>query len=114
MSIAAEIRRVSREAVGGGPGRLEAVRVAVGEFSAVDPELLRYAWDALVGDGPDAGARLDVEWRPAKQSCAACGEDKPRAEGSWLRICPDCGMPLQVEGGRELDVLRVSWRSDDV
>ena len=114
MSIAVEIHRISRAAVDQRGGQLESVRVAVGELSAIDPQLLRYAWEALTHDGPDEGAELDVEWHPARQFCASCDEDKQRSEGSWLRICPDCGMPVQVEGGRELDVLRVSWRSDDV
>ncbi|MHC4957702.1 MAG: hydrogenase maturation nickel metallochaperone HypA [Planctomycetota bacterium] len=114
MSIAVEIHRVSRGALTDPAGRLETVRVAVGELSAVDPTLLGYAWEALIRDGPDADARLDVEWHPTRQYCGSCGEDKPRAEGRWLRVCPDCSMPLQVEGGRELDVVQVCWRTPDV
>ena len=44
---------------------------------------------------------------------AACAEEKPRTPGSWLRLCPDCGQPLQIEGGDELDILRVSFVSYD-
>jgi len=114
MSIAVAIHRASREAVVEPGGHLEIVKVAVGELSAVDPQLLGYAWEALTRDGPDEGARLEVDWHPARQNCIDCGEQKKRAEGSWLRLCPDCGLPLQVEGGDELDVMQVSWRSDDV
>ncbi len=113
MGLALDIYRTCREAVvGQGRGRIEWVRVAVGELSAVEPDLLRYAWEAVVADGPDAGARLNVEWRPALQRCVACNENKPRSEGSWLRVCPDCGEPLDVRGGDELDVLQLCFRAD--
>jgi hydrogenase nickel incorporation protein HypA/HybF len=114
MSIAVGIHRASRGVLTDPGGRLETVRVAVGELTAVDPDLLGYAWEALVEGGPDADARLEVEWCPTRQFCVTCGEDKPRANGSWLPACPDCDMPLQVEGGRELDVLQVCWRTEDV
>ena len=106
MGIALAITRVCREVMAEhGGGRLEVVRMAVGELSAIEPELLEYAWQAVVTDGPDAAARLEVTWCPARQHCASCGEDKARSEGSWLRICPDCGMPLLVCGGDDLDIL---------
>ena len=77
----------------------------------MEPELLVYAWEAVVEDGPDAGAELVIEWHPADQRCAACGEAKDRAAGSWMRLCPDCGMPLEVTGGNELDVIDLSFEA---
>lgn len=113
LSIAQEIYRTARFAVAShGPGRLERVKVAVGELTAIEPDLLAFAWEALTGGGPDAGSVLDVEWHPACQFCAACNENKPRARGSWLRLCPDCGEPVQVSGGQELDVLQVAFLPD--
>jgi len=110
MGIAVEIYRAARDAVRDhGLGRLETVSVAVGELSAVEPELLRFAWEAVVTGGPDAGARLTVRWCPANQRCPACGEAKNRSDGSWLRLCPDCGGPLNIDGGAELDVEQVTY-----
>jgi hydrogenase nickel incorporation protein HypA/HybF len=110
MSIAAEIHRIGRAALERqGDGRLDSVRVAVGELTAIEPQLLVYAWEALTRDSPDDGSRLEIEWRPALQFCAACAENKTRGIGSWLRLCPDCGMPLKVEGGSDLEVLEVSF-----
>jgi Zn finger protein HypA/HybF involved in hydrogenase expression len=88
------------------------VRVAIGELAAVEPDLLAFAWEALTAEGPDAGSRLEIIWCPADQRCASCGEVKDRAEGSWLRLCPDCGLPLEVRGGEELDVLEVTYLAD--
>ena len=47
----------------------------------------------------------------AAKTCPNCGESKDRSEGSWFRICPDCGAPLEVRGGDELDVLEVSFEA---
>ncbi len=99
---------MSRTAVAAhGPGRLQRVRIAVGELTAIEPDLLRFAWEAVTAGGPDAGSVLDVEWHPARQFCPTCTEEKPRAQGSWLGVCPDCGAALEVEGGQELDLVQV-------
>lgn len=113
LSLATSIHRTCRatiEARGG--GRLDGVRVAVGELSAVEPDLLTFAWEAVVAGGPDAGAQLEIEWRPARQRCGACGEVAERAPGSWLTLCPRCGEPLRIEGGDELDVIQLSFTPD--
>ena len=110
MGIAIEVYRTCREAVREhGGGRLQTVRLAVGELSAVEPDLLGFAWQAVVADGPDAEATLEIDFRPARQYCPVCATHTERSEGSWLRLCPACGMPLEVTGGDELDVLEVSF-----
>jgi len=112
MGIAIEVYRTCRETVEAhGGGRLRQARLAVGELSAVEPDLLVFAWEAVVEESPDAGAELVIEWCRADQRCATCGEAKDRATGSWMRICPDCGMPLEVSGGDELDVIDLSFES---
>ena len=114
LSLATEIYRTCRATIDArGPGRLDSVRVAIGELSAVEPELLVYAWQAVVAEGRDAGAKLEVEWHPARQICEACGELKGHEPGDWLRICPDCGRPLRIEGGNELDVVNLSYTPDE-
>jgi hydrogenase nickel incorporation protein HypA/HybF len=114
MGIALEIYRTCREAVAEhGEGRLHRVKIAVGELSAVEPDLLAFGWEAVIADTSDDGAELEIEWCRADQRCPACGEAKARSEGSWLRICPDCGAALEVRGGDELDVLEVSFEIDE-
>ncbi|MCG6963473.1 MAG: hydrogenase maturation nickel metallochaperone HypA [Acidobacteria bacterium] len=114
MGIAIEIYRTSREAVlGHGPGRIERVRVAVGELAAVEPDLLSFAWEAVVAGSADSEAALEVDWRPARQLCSTCGEVAERASGSWLRLCPRCEQPLAVEGGDELDILEIVYEAEE-
>ena len=113
MGIAIEVYRTCRDAVREhGGGRLRNVRLAVGELAAVEPDLLEFAWHAVVAEGPDAEAVLEIDFCPALQHCPACDTDADRSEGSWLRLCPACGMPLEVSGGDELDVLEVSFTDE--
>lgn len=113
LGIATEIYESCRAAVDReGRGRLLTVKVAVGELSAVEPDCIRFAWEAIVAAGPDAGCALEIDWRPARQFCSSCGEVKPRPETRWLRVCPECWQPLRIEGGDELDVLEVSFEPD--
>jgi hydrogenase nickel incorporation protein HypA/HybF len=114
MGVAAEVRRIARESVADrGPGRITCVRLAVGDLAAIEPELLAYAWEALVQGTPEEGATLDVDWRPAKQTCLTCGDLPGRAPGSWLRLCPRCDGLLRVTGGDDLDVLSVVFEEND-
>ena len=110
MGLAAEVYRIARDvAASRGGGELDCVTIVVGDLAAVEPDLIEFAWGAIVSGTADAGARLVVEWRPARQTCAECGEIAERAPGSWLRLCPRCSGPLAVRGGDELDVRRVSF-----
>jgi hydrogenase nickel incorporation protein HypA/HybF len=108
LSLAHDVLRTCAAALPPG-ARLERVSVAVGELSAVEPDLLRFAWEAVVAGGPHEHAQLAIEWRPARQVCEACGEVPERASGTWLRLCPRCAGPLQVTGGQELDVLELAY-----
>jgi hydrogenase nickel incorporation protein HypA/HybF len=113
LGIAAEIHRLCGAWRGGSPPRrLARVRVAIGELSAVEPELLRYAWEAITAAGPDRGVALEIDWRRARQVCATCGTDAERAPGAWVLKCPDCGTPLAVEGGRELDLIGLEYAAE--
>ena len=115
MGIAIEVYRTCRETIEAhGGGRLQGVRLAVGELSAVEPSLLVSAWEAVVIDSPDAGAELEIRWCPAQQFCSNCNQAKERSEGSWMRVCPDCGFPVQVSGGGELDILDLTFEEDEL
>ena len=87
---------------------LGTVHVAVGELSSTDPELLRFAWEAVVTGTPHERALLTIDWRAAQQQCDRCGVVDERQPGSWLRLCTHCKGPLVVVGGDELDLLAVT------
>ena len=115
MSIASELYRVCRREVAvRRPGRVREVHVALGELAGVEPRLLEIAWRALVAEGADAGAKLESQWHPLRQLCPRCGEIDERQPGSWLRLCPECSDPLQLEGGRELDLVSLVFEAEPV
>lgn len=108
--IALQILQMARDAAGEGEFRLTKVAVAVGELSSLDPDLLTFAWQGAIADTPDVGCKLLVEWHPCERFCPTCDTAKPKGEGAgWMEPCPDCGDPLRVTGGTELDLLRVEF-----
>ena len=110
LGVATDILRASlAELAERGGGRLDTLTVAVGELSAVEPELLTYAWEAVTAGGEHRGARLIVEWVRAEQACLACGDVAERQPGTWLRLCPNCDLPLRVEGGQALELLELTF-----
>lgn len=110
LSIAQEILDASQRAARAhGGGRLERVKIAVGELTALEPELLTFAWEALTAEGPERGCTLEIEWRAASQQCPRCSTPIERPRGSWLPHCPRCGEVLRIEGGQELDLLQISF-----
>lgn len=107
LGIAAEAHRLARAGLPDPALRLSRVWLAVGELSGVEPDLLGFAWEAVTGAGPDAGCALEIDWCPARQVCDACGAAAERPPGSWLERCPACDGPLRIEGGMELDLVRL-------
>lgn len=107
LSIAESLLELCRRRLLAGQ-RLVHVRIEVGELAAVEPQLLRSAWTAVVAGTAHAAAVLQIEWRPAEQHCVACGVVAERQPGSWLRLCPHCRQPLAVRGGAELDLIAVA------
>jgi hydrogenase nickel insertion protein HypA len=109
LSLAQDVLRTCAARLNGTPGRLERVRLAVGELAAVEPDLLRFAWEAVTAGGPHEGAALEIEWHAARQVCVACGRTGDRARGAWLMLCAHCHGALRVEGGQELDVIDMAY-----
>jgi hydrogenase nickel insertion protein HypA len=114
LSLADEIHRMCRDRMDGAAGRLERVCLAVGELAAVEPDLLRFAWEAVIAGGPDEGAVLEIEWRDARQTCEACGEAAKRGKLDWPGACLHCGGALSITGGMELDLLKFEYQPASV
>ena len=69
-------------------GRVVAVRVSVGEFSGVEADLLRSAFDDLVDDSPICGAQLELRVVPLEASCSSCSCEF--AVVNFQFKCPRC------------------------
>lgn len=86
QALLEEVERVRHQHSG---GRLKAVRVEVGELSGVEADLLAFAVELILADGPDAGAVLELNAVPVEARCRAC-EREFRVQQFHFR-CPACG-----------------------
>jgi hydrogenase nickel incorporation protein HypA/HybF len=111
--IALEVFRSALESANAEAGqkvRLKSIRVSIGDRSAVDPNLLEHAWQAIVIGTRHDGAELKVKWCPSRRYCPSCLKTKDSSLGSWLPICPDCGDAIVIDGGQELDLDSVEFQ----
>lgn len=98
---------VKREFKKSGAKRLKWVKIEVGKMTAVEPESLRFCFDACVKDTPMEGARLRIIEVPVTGRCAKCSK-KFRMD-SLLNPCPGCGGASVVRlTGAELKVVSIS------
>ncbi len=83
-------------------GRVLAVHLEVGALAGVEPEALRFCFDAVTR-GTAAMARPADRGAPGTGCCMSCGETVPMRE--LYGDCPACGSAqVQVTGGTELRV----------
>ncbi|UCD18409.1 MAG: hydrogenase maturation nickel metallochaperone HypA [Candidatus Zixiibacteriota bacterium] len=84
--------------------RIEAIGISLGALSGVDPEALRFGFEAATADTHLAGVRLELEELPVRAVCRGC-ERRIEIE-TLVFICPYCGSgDLDVLQGQELDIV---------
>jgi hydrogenase nickel incorporation protein HypA/HybF len=89
MSIANSILDAVAAEAARYPGtRAMRVGVRIGELAAIDPESLRFCFEALVQDSPFEGLQLELELCARRHRCA-CGAEFV-VEG-YEFSCPTCG-----------------------
>lgn len=95
------LRQVAQLMVEHGCERVTEVRLSVGEFSGVEPELLQTAFEEMVNDTPLRGAVLELESVPLEALCEACGDCF--AVERFVFLCPVCGSSnISVLRGEQL------------
>jgi hydrogenase nickel incorporation protein HypA/HybF len=105
LSIANSILEVAQAEAARRPGaRLLKVGVRVGELAGVEPEALSFCFDSLVRGTELEPLTLEVETRPRRQRCPACGRTFRVVDYSI--VCPDCGTAeTKCIGGSELEMV---------
>jgi hydrogenase nickel incorporation protein HypA/HybF len=104
MGITAEVLK----AVGDAAEREHAVRVnrvtiTIGGLTAIMPEALQFAWEALTPGTIVEGAVLEVVQVAARSRCGECQTEFEHDQ--YDRICPSCGNFLcEVIAGNELRI----------
>jgi hydrogenase nickel incorporation protein HypA/HybF len=84
--------------------KITAVGVRVGALSGVHPDALSFSFEAATMETPLAGAKLVLEYLPAKAKCRTCG--RPFEVEEFVFLCSSCGSgDVEVTQGEELDVV---------
>lgn len=55
--------------------RVVSIQVSVGEFSGVEPDLFRSAYEILIEQTPLSETELQMKCEPLQSHCEACGND---------------------------------------
>ena len=83
--------------------RVRTVVLEIGRLAAVEPEAMRFCFDAVAGGSIAEGARLEIIEIPGEGCCTSCG--KRMAMEELYGLCPECGSPcLQVVAGDRIRV----------
>ena len=99
--VRALLRQVEALAAAHRSNRVIAIRVKIGEFSGVEPELLATAYDDLVEKSALCGAELEIERVPLEATCQRC--ERQFRIGDYRFKCIGCGgTQLTISGGEEL------------
>lgn len=103
--VAAELRRR--------PGsRATKVGVRIGEMAGVDPDALKFAFEALTLDTPLQGLLLDIEYRIRRHRCCECNEVFEVRD--FELECPGCGsLNSKCICGDELEFSYLEVEEDD-
>ena len=104
MSLAHGILEILQDsAKSQGFTRVTTVRLEIGALAGVDPEAIRFCFDAVTRDTLADGAMLDIIQVPGQAWCRKCGMVVTIA--ARMEACPQCGgYQLQVTGGEEMRV----------
>jgi len=86
-----------------GFSRVKTVWLEIGALASVDPEAIRFCFDAVTRDTLAHGAELDIVPIPGQAWCMQCCQAVTIA--ARMEPCPVCGgYRLQVTGGDEMRV----------
>ena len=98
---------VEKEAAKRSIDRIEEIGLRIGALTCVDPEALRFAFEASTIDTPLAGAKIAIESVPVRGVCRSCGKTIEIQE--YVFVCSHCGASdLDIGQGEELDVAYIT------
>src|SRR5512135_3124638 len=83
--------------------RVRTVTLEIGQLAAVEPEAMRFCFDAVTRGSLAEGAKLEIVETPGQGWCMECEKAVPLQE--QLALCPECGgARVQVTSGNEMRV----------
>ena len=106
VSIASNIFRIVLSELEKQPNSpdLKIVKLKVGRLTAVVPDALEFAWNAIIKGSPLDGSQLEMEEIPILLKCHDCGNEFKIDDPVF--ICTDCSSTnTELLSGDELDII---------
>ena len=86
--------------------RVKLVVLEIGRLSSVEPEAMKFCFEAVTSGGIAQGAALEIVVVPGEGWCMACGETVAMDE--LYAACPRCGgYQVRPTGGTEMRVREI-------
>lgn len=86
--------------------RVKLVVLEIGRLSSVEPEALKFCFEAVTHGSIAQGAALEILATPGAGWCMQCAETVPMTE--LYGACPNCGShQVQPTGGTEMRVKEI-------
>ena len=83
--------------------RVRTVVLEIGQLAAVEPEAMRFCFEAVASGSIAEGALLEIIEIPGAGHCESCGEVVAMQEPYGL--CPACGSPrLRIVAGNRMRI----------
>ncbi|HEX5338069.1 MAG TPA: hydrogenase maturation nickel metallochaperone HypA [Gallionella sp.] len=107
MSLAESVLQIIEDAARKqGFTRVKTVWLEIGQLASVEPESLRFSFDAVTRDSIAQQARLEIVESQGRGRCSQCASEVPLA--ALYDACPICGShAVQVTGGSEMRVIEL-------
>jgi hydrogenase nickel incorporation protein HypA/HybF len=104
ISIAESIVQIAEAKAREHEARLvRVIKLRLGAFTTIVPEALQFAFEICREGTLSHRARLDIERVPMVVRCAVCETSTEPMCGVCL-ICSQCGFPLEIVSGEELEI----------
>lgn len=107
VSIANNIFKIVREELrknSENEADLKRVKLNIGRLTAVVPEALEFAWNAITQDTPFEGTNLAISEIPVIIKCHECNKESTLETPVF--ICSHCGSrKTELVSGDELDII---------
>jgi hydrogenase nickel incorporation protein HypA/HybF len=122
LSIASSIVESVLEFVSVHPvKRVLAVRLAIGEFSHVEAEQLRFCYLAITEQTPIQDSVLEIERVEAIVQCGKCSyRGRPKYWDDALSVgpiptlqCPNCGATVEAVEGNDCAIKSIRFATED-
>lgn len=104
MAIAQSILDIALDtAVRHDAKKILVINLQIGQMTGVEPEALRFCYEALSAGTASAGAQLEIIVIPLAGYCRDCRHEF--GIDGFRFVCPDCGSAaVDIVSGRELRV----------